>query len=561
MGTILSTSLTFLVLAVPTASAQVELAGSWEGAISDGTRSVRTVLHLSPDDEGRLVGTVDSPEQNAFGLGLSEVAFAEGALSFRVPDTNGAWTGKLDSESGLLIGIWKQRGADLELVLERIDVDPLVGTWSGKGDFGPIELRIVFHVGTRADGSFGASMVSPDQSPAYVPVTSVSVGEDGTLSLEVSTISARYEGRPNAECTRIEGHLLQGGGKFKLNLEKIGGVAAPARPQTPTPPFLYREEQVTYTNEAAGNRLAGTLTLPQENGPFPAVLLISGSGQQDRNEEIFGHKPFHVIADHLTRNGIAVLRVDDRGIGGSTGDVLEATSADFASDAEAGVTYLRTRNDIRAGAIGLVGHSEGGMIGPMVAVERDDIAFLVLLAGVGIPGDELLYRQAALLARAGGAGEALVAANRKMQEELFQLLREEFDRRKVRNKSKEILTRHLGDRGNAQLPSVTTAWFQYFVNYDPAPILEQVACPVLALNGSKDLQVPARENLEAIAAALEAGGNKDVETKEYAGLNHLFQHCEKGTVGEYATIEETFAPEVLEDMATWIERQASHHDR
>lgn len=551
MRILLVPALSVLALTALPALAQDELVGSWEGAIGDGARSVRTVLHLALDDAGELVGTVDSPEQNAFGLGLSELVFDDGAFSFRVPDTHGAWDGKLDGER--LVGTWKQRGAELELALERIEVDPLVGTWAGTGDFGAVQLTIVFHIGTHADGSFGANMVSPDQSSTHVPVASVDVDADGGLQIDVSSIGARYEGLLNSERPRIEGHLIQGGSKFVLDLDKVGALSAPRRPQTPEPPFPYRAEEVTYTNTAAGNQLTGTLTLPPGEGPFAAVLLITGSGQQDRNEEIFGHKPFLVIADHLTRAGIAVLRVDDRGVGGSTGDVIEATSADFATDVGAGVAFLLTRDDIRADAIGLAGHSEGGMIAPMVAVERGDVAFLILLAGLGIPGDELLYLQAALLARAGGADEAGITANRRMQEQLFDVLHTESDRQAVRSKVREVLVRTGGEAfAAAQLEQVASAWMQYFVTFDPAPILEQVTCPVLALNGSMDLQVPAQENLEAIAAALEAGGNADVTVKEYSGLNHLFQHCEKGTVAEYATIEETFAPEVLADMTAWI---------
>ena len=550
-------ALFFLVLNALPAAAQVELVGSWEGALGDGPRSVRTVLHLALDAQGSLAGTVDSPEQNAFGLGLAEPVFDDGAFSFRVPATHGAWAGKLDPSSGRLVGIWKQRGVELEFVLEQIDVDPLVGTWEGTGDFGGIKLRIVFHVGTRANGSLGASLVSPDQSPTHIPVTSVDARPDGTIAFDIPPIGVRYAGRSNDERTRVTGHFFQGGGKFELDLEKLGGVAAPVRPQTPVPPFPYSSEELTYTNAAVGNRLAGTLTLPPGEGPFPAVILITGSGQQDRNEEILGHKPFLVIADHLTRAGIAVLRVDDRGVGGSTGDVIEATSEDFASDVGAGIAYLQTRDEVRSDAIGLVGHSEGGLIAPMVAVERGDVAFLVLLAGPGIPGAELLYLQAALLARAGGATDDAVAANRKLQEELFLLLHEQISREELRRKAQAILVRHGGEAAQVQLGQVASAWFQYFVCYDPAPTLRKVKCPVLALNGSKDLQVPATQNLEGIAAALKAGGNEGVEVKLYPGLNHLFQHCEQGTVAEYSRIEETFAPQVLADIAAWIGKQVA----
>lgn len=554
MRTLLGLAL-FLVLGALPTTAQEELVGSWEGLIG-GAPSMRTVLHLTLDAEGRLGGTVDSPEQNAFGLGVSEATFGQGAFSFRVPVSNGAWEGRLDQASGKLIGIWKQRGAELEFILERVAVDPLVGTWEGRADFGAMELTLVFHVGTRVNGELGASMVSPDQSPAHVPVASVEVREDGSLRFDMPSIRAVYEGKPDAEATHIEGHLLQGGGKFALALVKVGAATVRNRPQTPEPPFPYRTEDVSYANPAAENRLAGTLTLPSEGGPFAAVLLITGSGQQDRNEELFGHKPFLVIADHLTRAGLAVLRVDDRGVGSSTGEVAGATSADFATDVSAGVDFLRARADIHPDRIGLLGHSEGGLIAPMVAVERGDIAFLVLLAGPGIPGDEILYLQAALLARASGAPEAAVAMNRTVQERLFAILREETDQQELRRKLQAALEAGGAGSDSAQLEQVASPWFRYFVSYDPVPALRKVTCPVLALNGGLDLQVPPKENLGAIAAALEAGGNRVFEVKEYPGLNHLFQRAETGAVTEYGTIEETISPEVLADLAAWITKQA-----
>jgi pimeloyl-ACP methyl ester carboxylesterase len=542
---------------VSTVAAQESLVGHWEGDITDGARAIRTSLHLALDEEGALSGTCDSPDQGVFGLALAELSFDEPELSFRVPDTNGAWDGRL-AEDGRLVGTWRQRGAELELDLERVEPDPLVGTWEGVGDFGSLKLRLVFHVGTRSDGSLGASLVSPDQSPAHVPASRVAVGEDGLLHIEIPTIGASYEGRPDDAAMRIEGHLSQAGGRFPLDLDRAGVPAPLRRPQTPEPPFPYRALEVTFENPAAGNRLAGTLTLPGEGGPFPAVVLITGSGQQNRDEELFGHRPFLVIADALTRAGIAVLRCDDRGVGGSTGDVAGATSEDFAGDVSAAIDFLRTRAEIRADRIGLLGHSEGGLIAPLVATRRDDVAFLVLLAGPGIPGDEILYLQAALLARAAGSPEPAIEANRLLQERLFSVLRTVDDPAEARAKLHEILVGARSEGASqdaalqAELAKVSSPWFRFFVRHDPAPVLRHVTCPVLALNGDLDLQVPARENLQAIAEALEAAGNTDFRVVEYPGLNHLFQHATLGSVSEYAEIEETISPEVLRDITAWI---------
>jgi len=529
-----------------------ELLGSWDGGILQGTRSIRTSLHLARDEAGALGGTLDSPDQGVFGLGVAEVRLAGGTLAFRVPEVQASWSGHLDPETGVLVGTWSQRGAELPLDLGRVVVDPLVGSWEGLGDFGAVELRIRFHVGTKSDGSLGASLVSPDQSAALVPVAKVTAGEDGGVRFDVPAIGAHYEGQLESAEDRIEGALHQGGGVFPLVLERIDRVPVLRRPQTPEPPFPYRVEEVRYPNPKAGNLLAGTLTLPEGDGPFPAVLLITGSGAQDRNEEIFGHKPFLVIADHLTRAGIAVLRVDDRGIGGSTGDFRGATSADFATDVAAGVEFLKGRAEVRSDRIGLLGHSEGGLIAPLVAAERDDVAFLVLLAGPGQRGDALLLLQMDLLARAAGLDEAARAENRAVQEELFALVLAEKDPTRLRTALLELLEPSLGDAAAGQLETLLSPWYRFFLAYDPAPALKRVRCPVLALNGSKDLQVAAEENLSAIRAALEAGGNPDVTCTAYPGLNHLFQPCDTGAVTEYGQIETTIASEVLADLTAWV---------
>jgi len=529
------------------------LLGTWAGGIHTGGRSVRTVLRFALDASGGLGGTMDSPDQSAFGLAVSDVELDGEALSFRVPDTQGSWRGRFETSADRLVGVWSQRGAELELVFDREEPEPLAGTWEGVGAFGALRLRIRFHVGTKSDGTLGADLVSPDQSQTHVPVSAVEVREDGTVVFDVASLGARFEGVPDEGRTCIEGRFFQSGSAFPLVLERMGAVPVLRRPQTPEPPFPYRAEDVSYDNPAAGNRLAGTLTLPSEGGPFAAVLLITGSGQQDRNEEIFGHKPFLVLADWLTRAGIAVLRVDDRGVGGSTGEVLRATSADFATDVSAGIDWLKTREDVRADRIGLIGHSEGGLIAPMVAAERDDVAFLVLLAGPGLRGDEVLLRQAALLARAGGAPEAGIAANRAMQEKLFAILHEESDPAEARARLREVLVSTLGEKGaQAELQQVASPWFRFFVNHDPAPVLREVRCPVLALNGAKDLQVPAEEDLAAIGAALEEGGNPDHTEKAYPGLNHLFQPCTTGAVKEYAEIETTMSEDVLRDLTAWV---------
>jgi hypothetical protein len=364
----------------------------------------------------------------------------------------------------------------------------------------------------------------------------------------------------------MAGQFKQGGFTLPLTLKKTDKPTEVKRPQEPKKPYPYVEEEVSYENKKAGVKLAGTLTLPQGKGPFPAVLLITGSGAQDRNEAILGHKPFLVLADHLTRKGIAVLRVDDRGVGGSTGNVSQATSEDFAGDALAGVEFLKSRKEINPKKIGLIGHSEGGIVAPMAAVKSKDIAFIVLMAGTGLTGEEILYLQGELISRAAGAHLLDVAAQRRLQEQMFAVVLSETDNARAEKKLREILAEEVSKLSEeekkaagsasgameAQIKSVLSPWFRFFLTYDPKPTLRKVKCPVLAINGEKDLQVPPKENLRAIEEALKAGRNKDFTIKELPKLNHLFQTCTTGSLSEYSQIEETIAPVALETIADWI---------
>ncbi len=315
--------------------------------------------------------------------------------------------------------------------------------------------------------------------------------------------------------------------------------------------------------------LAGTLTLPEKDGNFPAVILISGSGPQNRDEELMGHKPFLVLADHLTKKGIAVLRFDDRGTAESTGDFKTATSLDFAGDVESALKYLQTRKEINKNQIGLIGHSEGGIIAPMVAAESNDISFIVLLAGTGIRGDQLLLLQQELIGKASGASDTDLQKAKVINKGAFDIILKSNNIESLETELTNYIKQALIDNPESEKPAgmsdddyvklqvnqLTSPWMIYFIKYDPAPILEKVNCPVLAINGEKDLQVPAKVNLEAIENALEEGGNKNVTTKVLPNLNHLFQECETGSPGEYATIEQTFSPIALAEISNWILNQ------
>jgi pimeloyl-ACP methyl ester carboxylesterase len=443
--------------------------------------------------------------------------------------------------------------------------------YEGTLKVGGIELRLVVHLFKQKDGTYLGTMDSPDQGAKDIALDEVSIKDD-IVRLELKSAGMVYEGKRGKDGKEFRGDLKQAGQTFPLTLEKVAKAKETRRPQTPQKPYPYEEIEVAYENKKAGIKLAGTLTIPRSKDPSPAALLITGSGSQDRDETIFGHKPFLVLADYLTRRGVAVLRVDDRGVGGSTGKTSEATSADFADDVLAGVEFLKSRPEIDPARIGLIGHSEGGIIAPLVAGWSKDVAFIVLLAGTGLPGDEILYLQAAAILKVAGADAEMLAKQRAVQERIFALVRREKDNsvaeKKIRvaleeyaskltkEEKKEGLESLVGLAGaDAQVRMVLSPWFRHFLDYDPRPALRKVTCPVLALNGEKDVQVPAEANLKAIAAALKEGGNKDFTTRQLPDLNHLLQTCKTGSVTEYGAIEETIAPAAMETIADWILRR------
>src|SRR5258708_2301744 len=431
----------------------------------------------------------------------------------------------------------------------------LDGYWLGTLDTGRGKLRLQFQI-TTTFGSSTVALSSLDQGPGSIPMTFSRDGDK--VRMGGASVGGVFSGTVNPEKKAIVGTFSQGA-VLPLTLEKVLISAVdvpPPRPQNPVKPYPYRAEDLTYENKGAGVVLAATLTIPEGKGPFPAVVLITGSGAQDRDEALAGHRPFLVLSDYLTRHGIAVLRADDRGTAKSTGSFAGSTTADFATDTEAGIAFLRGRKEIDPHKIGLVGHSEGGIIGPMVAARNPDVAFIVMMAGSGVSGDEVLIEQAQLIAEAGGIDREAVDKIGTRQRAIMLLARREkkpaaFDRGPRQNFPGQIPEEQMG----TAVKQMTSPWMRYFIEYDPAIALRKVKCPVLALNGSKDLQVPPKQNLPAIRKALEAGGNTHFEVVEMPGLNHLFQTAKTGSPSEYFQIEETIAPAVLEKIAGWIGKQ------
>ena len=433
------------------------------------------------------------------------------------------------------------------------------GTWNGILKVQGIQLRIVFNI-IQTDKGYSSTMDSPDQGAKGIPVTSTSY-EKSILKLAISSLGIQYEGTLDKENVFV-GTFKQAGQSFPLNLTKENAEKEKVvRPQEPSKPYPYYSEDVRFENIKDNIVLAGTLTLPKKDGNFPSVILISGSGPQNRDEELLGHKPFLVLADHLTKNGIAVLRFDDRGTSESTGDFKTATTFDFARDVEFAIKYLQTRKEINKNQIGLIGHSEGGIIAPLVASENKDIDFIVLMAGSTLRGDKLLLLQKYKIETQMGINKQLVENNQQIFEGAYEIILN-------RNLEKEVISDSLShyfiskygkdlleNQKNALINQLTSPWMIDFIRLDPAVYLEKVSCPILTINGNKDLQVPSKENLEIIENISKKSENSKIEIKELENLNHLFQECKTGLPSEYATIEETFSPIAIEIISNWILKQ------
>ncbi len=428
------------------------------------------------------------------------------------------------------------------------------------------QLHVVAHLKRGSDGKLTGTLESVDQGDAIIPIGSVDATPDH-LHFTVPNVGGSYDGAWTEATKEWTGTWTQGQ-PIALNLHRVTAAdAAPKRPQEDAisaAPLPYTAETVTFPNPLApGVLLSGTLTKPQGTGPFPTVVLIAGSGPNTRDEDVFGHKVFLVLADSLTRQGIAVLRYDKRGIGASGGNFATATPQDFASDAESAVAYLKTRSDVDTKHIGLIGHSEGGMIAPAVAVNRPDVAFVVLMAGTGLRGDAVLGTQGELIARANGASEAAIANDKAMRAAAFAIIENATDLADAKTKLKAAsaqavasgrLPQTVADQAFGQL---TSPWMFAFLRYDPVPALTKLRVPVLAVGGSLDLQVEPKTNLAAIKLALK--NDPDVTITELPGLNHLFQTAKTGSPNEYYGIEETVAPVALKTIGDWVGAHSGNH--
>ncbi|HEY1607561.1 MAG TPA: alpha/beta hydrolase [Allosphingosinicella sp.] len=562
--------LLFAGLAVPRAGfaqGAPDPVGDWSGIVQTPQGAITLVVTIARAPDGSLKATIENSDQGPGDtVPMSSVAVKDGQLTFEVAQVGATFKGDWNPAGQSWNGILKQ-GVELPLALHRglPPARPVVagldGTWAGTITRNAVPLRMVLHIRTTARGTT-TSLDLPDQLAYAVPVQSLT--RDGQkIGFKIAASGAVYEGMLSGDGAHIAGILnAPGRPPAPVDFARADANAArtpPKRPQTPQPPFPYRAEEVAFDNHVeSGVHLAGTLTLPPGKGPFPAAILITGSGQQDRDETLMGHKPFWIIADYLSRRGIAVLRVDDRGMGKSTGDVANATSADFATDSNAAFAYLKTRGEIRQDAIGLIGHSEGGMIGPIAMATNKQAAFLIMMAGPGTALDRLMLSQRRLIGATMGVGEAEMNRAEPVMAALFKAVASGATYEEGLAAARAVLTPEamtaLGVPPTTDkqriLDQLATPWFHYFLRYDPSPNLRAIRVPVLAMGGSLDRQVPPVENLAAIRAALK--DNRDATIVELPGLNHLFQTAKTGAVGEYAEIEETVAPIALDLMAKWI---------
>jgi hypothetical protein len=445
----------------------------------------------------------------------------------------------------------------------------LAGPWEGAISIMGRDLKFVVHF-SEADGALKATMDVPQQMSMGLPLSQVRrEGDKVHFELVAGAGVAVFDGTvaPGA----IEGEFLQAGikGTFRLTPQ---GEKTDAQPPTTEAPLPYREEEVAVTSGEI--KLSGTLTLPEGQGPFPAVIMITGSGTQNRDEEIFGFKLFRVIADHLTRRGIAVLRCDDRGFG-APGKMMAATSADFAADVNAQAHFLRGRPDIDPQRVGLFGHSEGGLIAPM-AQREGKFAFMVLMAGTAVKGEDVILEQMARIARADGAGGKDIRQDVADQKKIYALLGDPQGEGRIMEIIVAQTRRGLGQlpadqrqaitdpeayvqtMAKTQLMTLRSPWFRYFLSYDPRPALEALTCPVLALFGGKDTQVIPDQNQPVMEMALRKAGNRDATFKVFPDANHLFQKANTGSPSEYAKLEKAFVPGFLETISSWIIEKTKH---
>ncbi|MES2123357.1 MAG: alpha/beta fold hydrolase [Gemmatimonadota bacterium] len=567
----------------PVAAARADTT-TWVGTLAAGSVKLRLVVTIA-NESGPPSGTLRSVDQNNTTVALASVSIAGDSLSFSIPTLSAHFSGHYSTDRKEAAGIFQQGGSALPLTLtlsasgdaatDPADAGRLQEAWIGKLPAGLMTPIMQFRIVVLPSGDRVAFFDSITEGRRGFAATWSMRGD--SLAFDAASIKLSYRGVLNAARDSAVGIWSQGGRAIPLTLAKHSQVYDNTnvwanRPQRPVGPFPYDQEEVRFTNAQDSVTLAGTLTLPRKAGRFPVVVLISGSGPQDRDETLMEHKPFLVLADYLTRRGIAVLRYDDRGTASSTGNFGTATTEDFARDASAAVAFLHRHARINPDQIGLAGHSEGGLIAPMVAGLRDDVAIVVLLAATGVDGTSIILSQTAAIAKVNGASDAelerILKLNRAVIDASLRLgpdadlvkqmeptIQEVARGLPAANRDAAITQMRLGIRNSES--RMRSPWMQYFLRYDPRPALQRLTAPVLAVAGLNDLQVLPALNVHAIRRALTEGGNKDFTIVELPGLNHLFQLSQTGSMDEYLTIQETFNPGAMKVIGDWIVRHTT----
>lgn len=444
----------------------------------------------------------------------------------------------------------------------------IMGDWSGTLDIGIAQINIILHLQEFADESIRGTFDYLEEKMYGLEIDSLTF-QNNTLKFEIKNFLVSFEGVLINNDLQISGQWSQHGKLFPISFEKgKKSIEAPKRPQEPKLPYPYKEEVISFDGQ--NTTLSGTFTSPFSKAPFPVVILISGAGPSDRDGSILGHKPLWILADYLTRQGIAVLRFDKRGCGKSTGDFSNATTEDFASDVLAGVEHLLSRKDVDSKQIGLIGLSEGGIIAPMVALKSHVIAYIVLMATCGVNGEEMMCAWSASIEKDKGSTEESIESDRKYKKELFAVLKSEKNFEIAAKQLREFIINHTMSKENkdelssfeseaidAEVNYLNTHWLRYFLAYEPALALRKIQIPVLALHGELDKQIFSKQNLPVISQALEEAGNENYKVVELPKLNHIFQTCQTGSFTEYSKIEETISPVALGLIADWILENAT----
>jgi pimeloyl-ACP methyl ester carboxylesterase len=562
-----------LLLALPCAAgaaAQLPGApqGTYSGTLQAGEAQLHLLLHLSKGANGSLRATLDSLEQGVFAIEANSVSFANFNLKLELTSVGARFEGKVSPDHASIDGNWWQGTASIPLKFRREtgavarkpgdSIFPVEGLWQGAVDTHGMRLRFQLHISHDTQGALIAALDSLDQGVTGLPANHVAL-KDSVLHFEIPSVAGVYEGTLNLARNAMTGKWSQtSADNLPLNFQRSDQTLELRRPQTPLRPFPYVEQDVAFAGGADGITLAGTLTLPKGAGPFPAALLIAGSGPQDRDESLASHRPFLLIADALTRKGIAVLRYDKRGVGKSTGNPDTATTMDLAADAQAALAFLKSRKEIDGSRIGLIGHSEGAIIAPYLAGHAKEVKWLVLLAAPATTGEQTLLNQSELIGRVGGLSDEQLEPSLGFDRAAYALVRKEKDPNVLAEKLVGLVKESGLDAAlppaalETQLRMLASPWFRFFLDYDPLPNLKAVSCPVLALYGQKDLQVPAKANLPLVQQAFHDSLNTQAEARELPELNHLFQHAYTGTPAEYAAIEETFSPDALALTVDWV---------